>query len=101
MKFLEKYGITEEQIETIREVLKNVNINEEFFIYNPERICEILDIFKGIGVVNMYDLIVTSPHMFLDTVGSIKRRIEYYGDDKKLGELINEDPFNLDLANLL
>ncbi len=101
MKFLEKYGITEEQIQTIRETLKNSNINEELFIYNPEKICEILDIFKEIGVTNLFDVIVTSPYMFLDTVKSIKYRIDCYGDDKKLGELINEDPYNLDLANLL
>ena len=101
MKYLEKYGISEEQIETIREVLKNANINEELYIYNPEKICEILDIFKGIGVNDLFSIIVTSPYMFLDTISSIKYRIECYGDDKKLGELLNEDPYNLELVDLL
>lgn len=101
MSFLEKYGITEEQIQTIREVLKNANINEELFIYNPEKICDILDIFKGLGVTNLFNIITTSPHMFLDTISSIRYRINCYGDDKKLGELLNEDPYNLDLVDLL
>ncbi len=101
MKYLERYGITDEQIEIIKKVLLEASVEEEIFIYSPEKICRILDLFVNMGVTNIFSIIVTSPVMFYDTVGSIKARIDSYGNNEELARLINEDPYNLSLVDLM
>lgn len=101
MKYLEDYDVTEEQIEIIKNVLKESDVDEDIFIYSPEKVCKILDLFKGIGVNNIFNVIVTSPAMFYDTVSSIKARLDSYCNNEELAKLINEDPYNLSIVDLI
>ena len=57
-------------------------------------------LFKNIGVRNFYEVIITNPYMFYDTVRSIEVRINGYRNKEELGRLINEDPTNLELIQL-
>ena len=100
MNYLAKYSITEDEIENIKRVLEVAEVNTDIFMYNEEKIMKILDLFYDLGVNNIYDIIITSPYMFYDTVDSIKRKIDYYPDKLELARLLNEDPTNLDLINL-
>ena len=100
MNYLAKYSITEDEIENIKRVLEVAEVNIDIFMYNEEKIMKILDLFYDLGVNNIYDIIITSPYMFYDTVDSIKRKIDYYPDKLELARLLNEDPTNLDLINL-
>lgn len=101
MNYLKDYNIDDNQIKEIEKILDMHSIDKEMFIYDPEKIIEILNIFKSIGVNNFYDLIITSPSMFCDTVKSIKKRIDSYDDKEKLANLLNENASNLILVDLL
>ena len=101
MNYLKNYNITDEQIKDIERILNESNVNVDLFIYDPEKIISILNLFVEIGVTNLYDIIITSPSMFCDTIRSIKLRIDNYGNKAELAKLLNEDAANLFLADLM
>lgn len=100
MDYLKEYGITSEQIKNINKIIDAAEINIDIFLYNEEKVKAILDLFKNIGVRNFYEVIITNPYMFYDTVRSIEMRIKGYKDKAELARLINEDPTNLELIQL-
>ena len=100
MNYLKDYGITEDEIGNIKKILDEAEVNIDIFIYNEEKVRNILDLFKNIGVKNIYDIIITNPYMFYDTLRSIEVKINSYRDKKELARLINEDPNNLDIVHL-
>ena len=100
MNYLKEYGITDEQIEMIKEVLEAAEVSLDIFMFNDDKIKKILDLFKNIGVKNLFEVIITNPYMFYDTVRSIEIRIKSYKDQAELARLINEDPGNLSLIQL-
>ena len=51
-------------------------------------------------IKNLYDIIITNPYMFYDTVSSIESKINGYKDKQELARLINEDPNNLEIIHL-
>ena len=101
MNYLKNYNITDEQIKDIERVLAERNVNIDLFVYDPEKIIAILNLFVEIGVTDLYDIIITSPSMFCDTIRSIKLRIDNYGNKTELARLLNEDAANLFLADLM
>lgn len=101
MNYLKNYSITDEQIKNIERILIERKVNVDLFVYDPEKIIAILNLFTELGVTNLYDIIITSPSMFCDTIKSIKVRIDNYGDKAELARLLNEDAANLFLADLM
>jgi len=101
MNYLKKYDITDEQIQNIENVLLKENIDIDLFIFNSDKIEKILNLFLTIGVNNLYDVIITAPDMFCDTISSIEARINKYEDKEELANLINEDANNLILVDLM
>jgi hypothetical protein len=100
MDYLKEYGITDEEIESITRIVEAAEVNIDIFLYNEEKVKSILDLFKNIGVKNLYEVIITNPYMFYDTVRSIEMRLKGYKDKAELARLINEDPTNLKLIQL-
>ena len=100
MNYLKEYNITDEEIENINKILDAAEVNIDIFLYNEEKVKTILDLFKNIGVRNLYEVIITNPYMFYDTVKSIETKINGYRDKFELARLINEDPNNLDIIHL-
>lgn len=100
MNYLKDYGITDEEIKNIEKVLEVAEVNIDIFLYNDEKVKKILDLFKNIGVKNIYDIIITNPYMFYDTIKSIETKINGYNDKNELARLLNEDPNNLDIIHL-
>ncbi len=100
MNYLKDYGITDEEIKNIEKVLEVAEVNIDIFLYNDEKVIKILDLFKNIGVRNLYDIIITNPYMFYDTIRSIESKINGYKDKSELAKLLNEDPNNLDIIHL-
>lgn len=100
MDYLKEYGITDDEIESIKKTLDKAEVNLDIFLFNKEKVKSILDLFKNIGVRNYYDIIITNPYMFYDTVKSISTKINGYKDKFELAKLINEDPNNLDIIHL-
>ena len=100
MDYLKDYNINDEQIKNILQELKEAEVNIDIFLYNKEKVKSILDLFKNIGVRNFYEIIITNPYMFYDTVTSIATKINGYRDKNELARLINEDPNNLDIIHL-
>ncbi len=101
MDYLKEYGITDEEIESITRIVEAAEVNIDIFLYNEEKVKSILDLFKNIGVKNLYEVIITNPYMFYDTVRSIEMRLKGYKDKAELARLINEDPNNLDIIHLV
>ncbi len=100
MNYLKEYNITDEEIENIKKILDQAEVSIDIFLYNEEKVRSILDLFKNIGVTNFYDIIITNPYMFYDTLRSIEVKINSYRDKSELAKLINEDPNNLDIVHL-
>lgn len=101
MNYLKSYNLTDEQIKNIESVILDHNVNIDIFKYDSEKIVEILNLFLSIGVTNLYNIIITNPSMFCDTVSSIKNRINKYENKYELARLLNEDALNLRLVGLL
>jgi hypothetical protein len=100
MNYLKEYNITDDEINNIKKILEQAEVNIDIFLYNEEKVKKILDLFKNIGVRNFYDIIITNPYMFYDTIRSIETKINGYKDKFELAKLINEDPNNLDIIHL-
>lgn len=100
MDYLKEYGITDDEIEKIKKILEVTEVSIDIFLFNKEKVCSILDLFKNIGVKNLFEVIITNPYMFYDTVRSIEVRINGYRNKEELARLINEDPGNLSLIQL-
>ncbi len=100
MDYLKEYDITSEEIESIKKIVEVAEVNIDIFLYNEEKVKAILDLFKNIGVKNLYEVIITNPYMFYDTVRSIATKINGYRDKNELARLINEDPNNLEIIHL-
>ncbi len=100
MNYLKDYNITDEEIDNIKKILEAAEVNLDIFLYNEEKVKTILNLFKNIGVRNLYEVIITNPYMFYDTVRSIETKINGYKDKFELARLINEDPNNLDIIHL-
>ena len=97
MKYLNEYGLSDEEIKSLEDTL----IDTDLFTYEVDKVMNILNLFRDIGVNNYYGLISIGHEMFYDTVNSIKRRIDEYGNKDELARLINEDAHNLVLADLI
>lgn len=100
MDYLKEFNITDEQIDKIENVLDELEINKDIFIYDADKIKIILNLFKAIGVHNFFNIIITSPSLFFDTIESIKVRIDSYPDKEELAHLLNEDATNLKLIEM-
>ena len=100
MDYLKEYGITDEEIEKIKKILDVTEVSVDILLFNEEKVRNILDLFKNIGVKNLFEVIITNPYMFYDTVRSIEVRINGYRNKEELARLINEDPGNLSLIQL-
>ena len=83
-----------------KEILNAAEVNIDIFLYNEEKVKTILDLFVNLGVKNIYDIIITNPYMFYDTISSIETKINGYKDKNELARLINEDPNNLEIIHL-
>ena len=101
MNYLKDYNLSEEQIKNIENAIKEHNVSIDIFKYDPEKVIEILNLFLSIGVTNLYNIIITNPSMFCDTVSSIKNRINKYENKYELARLLNDDALNLNLIGLL
>lgn len=99
MNYLKDYNISLEQINYLKENLDNKQ--KDNFIYNNDKIKKILNLFLDLGVTNLYNIIITSPNMFFDTIDSIKKRINNYENKEEIKKLLNEDALNLHLIGLL
>ncbi len=100
MDYLKDYNFSDYQINNVIEAINNQELNINIFKYDEDSIRKVLDYFKAIGIVNLYQILVTNPGLFLDTFGSIKRRIEKYPSINELVQLINDDVTNLSLVGL-
>ena len=101
MNYLKNYNLSDEQIQNIENAIKEHNVNKDIFEYDSEKITDILNLFLSIGVTNLYNIIITNPSMFCDTVSSIKNRINKYENKYELARLLNDDALNLNLIGLL
>ena len=101
MDYLKNYNITEEQINDIEETIVDRGVNIDLFKYCSNKVKEILNLFVSIGVTNIYEIIIANPSMFCDTVDSIRKRINEFGNTSELARLINEDAENLSLVGLM
>ena len=101
MNYLKNYNLSDDQINDIERVIKEKGNNIDTFKYDSEKIISILDLFVSVGVTNIYNIIITNPSMFRDTIRSIQNRINKYEDKSELARLLNEDATNLEIIGLL
>ena len=101
MNYLKNYNLSDDQINDIERVIKEKGNNIDTFKYDSEKIISILDLFVSVGVTNIYNIIITNPSMFRDTIRSIQNRINKYEDKSELARLLNEDANNLEIIGLL
>ena len=101
MDYLKDFNMNDEQIKDVEQAIKTFNINEDLFIFDSDKIIEILNLFKSYGINNLYEILITNPTLFCDPISSIRLRVENYGNVEELAKLINEDVNNLSLVDLL
>ena len=88
MNYLSSYGLSEEEIETVEKVIDKSGINKDIFVYDFEKIIEILNIFNDFGINNIFGIMTTSPSLFCDTPSSILKRLESYGNKEEIAKTI-------------
>lgn len=101
MDYLKKYGINDSEIKDIENMIDERQLDIDLFTLESDKVMTILDMFLIIGVNNIYEIIMTNPFMFLETVDSVKERLDSYNNKEELAKLINEDVNNLSLVSLL
>lgn len=101
MDYLKEYGLNDEQINSFRNLVINTGNNIDIFEVEDDEIKKILNLFVNIGVTNIYGIMMTNPSLFHDTVSSIKERIDEYGNNEELANLLNRDSNNLSLIGML
>ena len=101
MDYLKNYGLNDEQIKDVEDSIKSFDLNEDVFIFDSDKIIEILDLLKAYGINNLYEILITNPTLFYDPISSIRLRIESYGNVEEIARLINEDVNNLSLVDLM
>ncbi len=100
LSYLKKYNLSEEEIKEIENSIDNSYAQKELFIYEKEKVIEILDLFVSIGVTNIYGIMILNPELFFENYNFIKDMINSYDDKDTLAKLINEDANNLKLIGL-
>ena len=58
MNYLKSYNLSDEQIKSIEDAIKEHDVNIDIFKYDPEKVVEILNLFLSIGVTNLYNIII-------------------------------------------
>ncbi len=98
--YLKKYNLDDEEIKDIEKAIDNSFAQKELFIYEPDKVTKILDLFVSIGVTNIYGIMIINPELFFENYNYIEKMINSYEDKESLAKLINEDANNLKLIDL-
>jgi len=99
--YLKDYGFTDENIDNLLDKMGK----EEIDLYNincKELNCRnILYFLATRGIKNLYSIVYTSPRIFDYDKEEIVDRFNKYGNIEELVNLLNEDPNNLSLIDLI
>lgn len=96
MEFLREYNFTDSDI------LEIVNNNHEamidYFVHNKDNVIQVINYFKGIGVLLNKDMFKYRLDIFSRDIDNIKSNIEMYNVSIFV-ELINDDITNFELLD--
>lgn len=94
MEFLEKYNLTDEDIN----IIKNNNYDDvlNVIIYNKNNVCEVIDYMLSIGIdkSTLAQILSDRLDLFIKPVDSIKERFNKFNLNN-LVTIINDDIANL------
>lgn len=97
MDYLKNYGFTKEDIKDIYDNLDEEDVHE--LIIHEDRIINILNYLKSIGITNLKEIIRCRTELFYISSSIIKRAFASC-NEKNIIKLINEDVSNFDLINI-
>ena len=93
MNYLEKYGLSKEDID---EIIEHIDQNDYLeFNLKEDKICSIIDYLVSIGVTNIKELIMYKSYIFYELLEVIKNKIR-----KEIVPYINEDIAYLDMIGI-
>ena len=97
MDYLKNYGFTKEDIKDIYNNLDEEDVHE--LIIHEDRIINILNYLKSIGITNLKEIIRCRTELFYINSSIVKKAFSNV-DLEKTVKLINEDISNFDLINI-
>ena len=100
MEYLRKYFSSEEEFVDVLKAINDSNLDEDLFIYDKDKIIDIIELFKSIGVTNIYGIFMVNADLFGESYNYIESKVKGYRDSSELASLINEDAMNLSFINL-
>lgn len=93
MDYLEKYNLTEMDINDLKELLDEKDINE--LTLNEVGIKEILDYLNNIGIKNIKDVLITAPYIIYSNIEILKNEL-----NEEAVKLINENTNYIEKLNI-
>ena len=96
MEYLKEYDFTDDDINELKEILDDNDINE--IILEETLIKNMLDYLKNIGIKSVKDVLFMKPYIIYSSINAIDRAINNYDGD--IINLINEDIRNIELLDI-
>ncbi len=100
MEYLRDYFNSDEEFYDVLKAINKSNLEEEVFIFDKQKIVKILDLFKSIGITNIYGIFIVNADLFGEKYKYIESKIYSYKNRNELARLINEDAMNLSYIGL-
>ena len=94
MKYLEKYGLSEEELNKIYDNLSDEEW--EAISGSRSRVEGIIEYFKSLGIENIKQILLETPYIFLYSLEEVKKLFNDCSDNE-IASKVNEDPNNLDI----
>lgn len=96
MEYLKEYDFTDDDINDLKEILDDNDINE--IVLDEALIRNILDYLKSLGIKNVKEVLFNKPYIIYSSINAIDRAINNYDGD--IINLINEDIRNIELLDI-
>lgn len=99
--YLKDYGFTDDNLDALLDRMEELEIDLYNINCKVKNNRDILYFLVTNGVRNLFDIVYATPRIFDYECSEIEEKFKNYGNIEELVDLLNEDPKNLSLINII
>ncbi len=99
--YLKDYGFTDDNLDNLLDKMEELEIDLYNINCKVKNNRDILYFLVTNGVKNLFNIVYTVPTIFDYECSEIEKKFKEYGNIEELVNLLNEDPNNLSLINII